>query len=336
MILNLMPCVLPVLSIKILSILKSSSNKLNIGKSFLITSLGIISSFAILALILIFIRSLGVNIGWGMQFQQPLFLIFIAIVLLIFSLNLFGFFEFNIPAFANSQIIEGLTSNNYFRDFFNGFFATILATPCSAPFVGTALTVAFTQSAYIMFGIFILMGLGMAFPYLVFSFFPNLAIFLPKPGIWMNYIKYFLGILLVGTLIWILSILFNHISYFDKTNESADPNWINLTSVDLENLKRDNDIIFIDITADWCATCQYNKINVINSKEIIDVFEKNNIIKVKGDWTKPDDLIANYLQKYNKYGIPFNILYSKNNPAGIILSEILTKKEILETIQKIK
>ena len=336
MILNLMPCVLPVLSIKILSVLKSSSNKLNIGKSFLITSLGIISSFAILALILIFIRSLGVNIGWGMQFQQPLFLIFIAIVLLIFSLNLFGFFEFNIPAFANSQIVEGLTSNNYFRDFFNGFFATILATPCSAPFVGTALTVAFTQSAYIMFGIFILMGLGMAFPYLVFSFFPNLAIFLPKPGIWMNYIKYFLGILLVGTLIWILSILFNHISYFDKTNESADLNWINLTSVDLENLKRDNDIIFIDITADWCATCQYNKINVINSKEIIDVFEKNNIIKVKGDWTKPNDQIANYLQKYNKYGIPFNIFYSKNNPAGIILSEILTKKEILETIQKIK
>ena len=119
-----------------------------------------------------------------------------------------------------------------------------------------------------MLGIFILMGFGMAFPYLVFSFFPNLAIFLPKPGIWMNYIKYFLGILLVGTLIWILSILFNHISYFDKTNEITDPNWINLTSVDLENLKRDNDIIFIDITADWCATCQYNKINVTHAFEL--------------------------------------------------------------------
>ncbi|PPR54695.1 MAG: Thiol:disulfide interchange protein DsbD [Alphaproteobacteria bacterium MarineAlpha5_Bin6] len=336
MILNLMPCVLPVLSIKILSVLKSSSNKSHIGKSFLITSLGIISSFAILALILIFVRALGINIGWGMQFQQPLFLIFIAIVLLIFSLNIFGFFEFKIPAFANSQIVEGLTSNNYFKDFFNGFFATILATPCSAPFVGTALTVAFTQSAYTMLGIFILMGFGMAFPYLVFSFFPNLAIFLPKPGIWMNYIKYFLGILLVGTFIWILSILFTHISFFDKTNVKIDPNWINLTLVDLESLKQDNNIIFIDITADWCATCQYNKINVINSKEIIDIFEKNNVIKVKGDWTKPNDKIANFIQKYNKFGIPFNIVYSKNNPEGIILSEILTKKEVLETIQKIK
>ena len=336
MILNLMPCVLPVLSIKILSFLKSSKDKTSIGKSFFITSLGIISSFVFLAAILIFLRVLGVNVGWGMQFQQPVFLIIIALILLLFSLNIFGFYEFKTPYFLNSSGIKFLTSNSYFKDFFNGFFATVLATPCSAPFVGTAITVAFTQSIYAMLGIFILMGTGMALPYLIFALFPNLIIFLPKPGLWMKYLRYFLGILIFATFIWILSILLNHISFIDKYQNQFDSEWIDFTLIELDDLKNKNDIIFVDITADWCATCQYNKINVINSKVIIEEFKKNKIIKVQGDWTKPNKKIANFIQQYNRFGIPFNIFYSKNYPEGVILPEILTKKEVFDTIEKIK
>ena len=335
MILNLMPCVLPVLSIKILSFLKSSKNKTSIGKSFLITSLGIISSFVFLAVILILLRILGVNIGWGMQFQQPIFLIIIATILFLFSLNTFGFYEFRTPYFLNSSGIKFLTSNSYFKDFFNGFFATILATPCSAPFVGTAITVAFTQSIYVMLGIFILMGTGMALPYLIFALFPNLIIFLPKPGSWMKYLRYFLGILIFGTFIWIISILLNHFSFINKNKNKFDSEWMDLTLIELDDLKLKNNIIFVDITADWCATCQYNKINVINSKKIIEEFKKNKIIKIQGDWTKPNEKIANFIQQYNRFGIPFNIFYSQTYPEGIILSEILTKKEILDTIEKI-
>ena len=113
------------------------------------------------------------------------------------------------------------------------------------------------------------MGFGMASPYLIFSLFPNLIIFLPKPGIWMQYIKYFLGILLFGTFVWILSILLNHYSFTEKFTQEHDSNWIDFTTIELENLKHNNNIIFVDITADWCVTCQYNKINVINSKTII-------------------------------------------------------------------
>jgi len=187
-----------------------------------------------------------------------------------------------------------------------------------------------------MFGIFVLMGFGMASPYLILTFFPNLTFLLPKPGIWMKYLKYFLGLLIFLTFIWILSILMNHISPLGSLKKQSSQDWIDFNTIKLENLKKENDLIFVDITADWCATCQYNKINVINSKIISEKFKQNNIIMVKGDWTKPNDNISNFLKKYQRYGIPFNILYSKNFPEGIILSEILTKKELISSIEKIK
>ena len=136
LILNIMPCVLPVLSIKLLSVLQNSNTSSSIRKSFIITSTGIIASFILLALFLICLRLIGINIGWGMQFQQPLFLMTIALILFLFALNLFGIFEFKTPTIINSGILMKLNNNNYSKDFFNGFFATILATPCSAPFCG--------------------------------------------------------------------------------------------------------------------------------------------------------------------------------------------------------
>ncbi len=336
LILNIMPCVLPVLSIKLLSILQKSEEKHLIRKSFIITSTGIISSFILLALIFIFLKSLSVNIGWGMQFQQPLFLIIIALILLLFALNLFGLFEFNMLSLINSKIYQKLHHTNYFRDFFNGFFATILATPCSAPFVGTAITVAFTQSYFVMLGIFFCMSLGMALPYLLGAIFPSIVIILPKPGLWMQYVRYFLGLLLFGTFVWIVSILMSHNFYYFKIFQKLkDSNWVELTTVQLDDLVQKNDFVFVDITADWCATCQFNKINVINSKIIRKIFNENNVIKVRGDWTKSNKQIEKYLKKYNRFSIPFNVIYSKYYPEGVVLSELLTKKEIIDTLEKI-
>ena len=335
MILNVMPCVLPVLSIKLISVLRQSTDLIAVRKSFITTSLGIITSFLILSILLMLLRSLGFAIGWGMQFQQPLFLIIISIILLLFSFNLLGFFEFKTPSFVNMKIINYLNSKNYTKDFFNGFFATILATPCSAPFVGTAITAAFTQSTFTMYAIFIFMGLGMSSPYLLVAIFPSVMRYLPKPGKWMQYIKYFLGLLLLGTFLWIFSILLNHFTFFQNIKINQNSNWIDITEIDLDNLKKEKNIIFVDITADWCVTCQFNKINVINSKIVKDEFKKNNIMKIRGDWTKPNAEIADFLQQYKRFGIPFNIFFSKTFPDGIILSEILSEKEVLDTIEKI-
>lgn len=333
-ILNVMPCVLPVISIKIMSVLNNSTNQLLIRKSFFITSLGIVSSFGLLAFIFILLRLFGTNIAWGMQFQQPIFLILISIILLFFSLNLIGIYEFKVPAFLNNKFIYNLGKNNNSKDFFNGFFATILATPCSAPFVGTAITVAFTQSSLVMIGIFIFMGLGMATPYLLISAFPSISLIIPKPGRWMQNIKYFLAALLFATFLWIISILMSHYSFFSPINQKKDNDWLDFNTVDIENLRKDNGIIFVDITADWCATCKFNKINVINSEEIKEKFEKFNVVKVKGDWTKPNEKIENFLSSFNKFGIPFNVIYTDREPHINILSELLSKEQIIKYIDK--
>ncbi len=378
LILNIMPCVLPVLSIKLLSILKKSEEKHLIRKSFIITSAGIVSSFMLLALIFIILRFIGVNIGWGMQFQQPLFLIIIALILFLFALNLFGLFEFNVPSLISSRIHQKLHQTNYFSDFFNGFFATILATPCSAPFVGTAITLAFTQSYSVMMEIFFCMGVGMAAPYLLVSLFPSIAMILPKPGQWMQGIKYFLGLLLLATLAWIGSILLNHFnvyfiitssillfltslilkfykkkllillassiiflslpnfSFFKFDQQIQDSNWIDLTTIQIDDYIQNYDILFVDITADWCAICQFNKINVINSSIVKEIFTKNNVIKIQGDWTKPNEKIEYFLQQHNKFGIPLNVMYSKSHPEGVVLSELLTINEIEKVLEKIR
>ena len=378
LILNIMPCVLPVLSLKLLSILKNLNESYLIRKSFIVTSLGIVSSFGLLAFTFIVLRSIGVSIGWGMQFQQPLFLMVIALIISVFILNLFGIFEFKTPTFINSDMLLKLNNNNFTKDFFNGFFATILATPCSAPFVGTAITVSFTQSSFIMICIFLSMGLGMASPYLLISLFPSMVKFLPKPGMWMQWLKYFLGLLLFATLIWICFILLNHFnnlliitffllffstslflkfykkkllvgllsviiffilpnfSFFKFDQRIQELDWIDLTTVELNDYIQNNSIVFVDISADWCATCQFNKINVINSSIIKEIFEKNNIIKLRGDWTKPNKQIEIFLQQHNRYGIPLNVMYSSSYPEGIILSELLTIKEITDTLEKIR
>ena len=375
LILNAMPCVLPILSIKLLSILNSINDNRKIRISFILTSFGIITSFSFLAIFFILLRNFGVSVGWGMQFQNPLFLMFISLILGFFILNLFGFFELQIPNFLNNKNFSKLHLNHHARDFFNGFFITIMATPCSAPFVGTAITAAFTQSYLMMFLIFLFMSIGMSLPYLIISLFPKLLNFLPKPGIWMIYLKYFLGFLLLLTLIWLSNILLNHFNYYFilislllfigafllnnflsfkktisiifififfmlpnfeilKTNYFIeDSEWLDFNNVNIRELIEKNNIVFVDITADWCATCQYNKLNVINSKSIKNLFDQYNVLKVKGDWTKPNIKIQNFLKQNNKYGIPLNIMYNKINPDGIIFSELLSEKEIFKTLE---
>ena len=177
----------------------------------------------------------------------------------------------------------------------------------------------------------------MALPYLLVVIFPSIVIILPKPGLWIKYVRYFLGLLLFGTFIWIVSILMNHNLYFSKMFQKIeDSDWVDITTVQLDDLVQKNDVVFVDITADWCATCQFNKINVINSKIIREIFKENNVVKVRGDWTKPNNKIEKYLETYNLFGIPFNVVYSKTYPGGVVLSELLTKKEIIYTLEKVK
>ena len=209
LILNVMPCVFPILSIKLMSVF--SSDQKNARVSFFTTAFGIIFSFILLGLVFLFLQYFKFSISWGMQFQQPYFLIFITLVIFLFMMNMFNQFEINLPSRVSNFSL--LNNNNlYLKDFFNGFFATLMATPCSAPFVGTAITAAFTQNYLIGINIFLFMGIGMSSPYLLVAIFPKLVNFLPKPGKWMIYVKYFLGLLLFSTVIWLSNILLNFFS----------------------------------------------------------------------------------------------------------------------------
>ena len=376
-ILNLMPCVFPVLSIKLLSILNSETN--NVRLSFLYTAFGIVSSFLLLALIFAILKQLGISVSWGMQFQEPYFLIFILFILTFFCLNTLGVFEINLPNVFKNNNIYNLGNNFFTKNFFNGFFATLLATPCTAPFVGSALTIAFTQTSTILFIIFILMGIGMSLPYLAVAIFPQSISLLPKSGKWTIYVKYFLSFLLLATIIWVLNILYNFYNYFfiiifilitlslflsfafdffkiyistfsifilllipllsffdQNKNLKSDKGWLNFNEIKLDQMINNNEVLFIDVTADWCVTCQFNKFNILEKENIKILFKKNDIKLIRADWTKPDKSIDNFLKKFNKFGIPFNIFFSSKYPDGIILSEILTEEEIIQTINKIQ
>lgn len=376
LILNVMPCVFPVLSIKLMSVFSSNEN--NARVSFVTTALGIISSFVLLGLIFLLLQYFKVSIAWGMQFQQPYFLIFISLIIFLFMMNMFGQFEITLPPQISNLSFFGTTNNKNTKDFFNGFFATLMATPCSAPFVGTAITAAFTQSYAIGISIFLFMGVGMSLPYLLIALFPKLINYLPKPGKWMVYIKYLLGLLLLATVLWLFNILLNFFNYyfiisliifflllsyrqkipFQKNIISVfvllvifssssfsffqqnrvfeiEKDWLNFYDITLDKLINENKIVFLDITADWCATCQFNKINVLNSEPVISLFKENDVTLIRADWTKPNDKINLFLEKYDRFGIPFNAFFSPNFPEGILLSELLSEKEMIDAINKI-
>ena len=216
LILNLMPCVLPVLAIKLAAIIEASGQSRGFVRlRFGAGAMGILSSFAILAAGLAALRLAGGQIGWGIQFQSPVFLAIMLLVLGLFTLNMLDRFFLPIPAFlqasfrGDGQNTNGQNTNQQarpailFGDFMAGMLATLLATPCSAPFVGSAVTVALTGDMVQLFAVFMAMGAGLAAPWGLIVLFPALVGFLPRPGHWMVWLKRGLAGLLIATMVWL-------------------------------------------------------------------------------------------------------------------------------------
>jgi suppressor for copper-sensitivity B len=207
LVLNIMPCVLPVLSLKIMEIVKSKLNN-SIRRDLLLTASGIVFSFLILGFVTIAIKFVGGTVGWGLHFQNPGFIMFLVVVLFVFAGNLYGSFEFKLPA-----LVAALGGKKV-GSFLTGCLATLLATPCTAPFLGTAVSFALTRSWLEIALIYTSMGLGMALPIIILAFMPKLvARIVPKPGKWMLNFKKFLAFLLFITCIWLIFILYAQISF---------------------------------------------------------------------------------------------------------------------------
>jgi thiol:disulfide interchange protein len=208
MILNLMPCVLPVMSLKVMSFVKMAGQSRSLTlKHGLMFSFGVILSFWILASVMLMLRTYGQAVGWGFQLQEPLFVVILASLLFIFSLSLFGVFEWGMffASWAGQTQAETVQkSQGYTGSFFNGVLATAVATPCTGPFLGSAVGFAVTLPIFQSLLIFTSLGFGMCFPYLLLAAFPSFLRFMPKPGAWMETFKQLMGFLLLATILWLM------------------------------------------------------------------------------------------------------------------------------------
>ncbi|WP_273804616.1 protein-disulfide reductase DsbD family protein [Providencia rettgeri] len=210
LILNLMPCVLPVLAMKLGSVLMvPQGEQKTIRRQFLLSSSGILVSFWLLALLMTLLRVGQQAVGWGIQFQNPWFIGFMVLVTALFTANLFGLFEINLGSKANTRLATAGGHGNS-GHFWQGVFATLLATPCSAPFLGTAVAFALAAPMSELWLIFTALGVGMSLPWLLIAAFPAIAKLLPKPGTWMLKLRAVLGLMMLVSSLWLISLLIPH------------------------------------------------------------------------------------------------------------------------------
>ena len=382
--LNFMPCVLPVLSLKLLSIIKTEKNK-NI--SFSLSAIGIIVSFLILAIISILLKNSGKQFGLGVNFQHPEFIIFLSIAIVIFISSAIDKLSLSLPYKLNNVVAHYHFKNSNLESFFNGIIATILSTPCTAPFLGTAMTFAVGESSnLVILLIFLTAGIGFSTPYLLLIILPGLLSYLPKAGSWMLIAKKILASLLVMTLLWLLSILYSQIGLRPVVGltlllillkffiENVEGMWgkpyIKIAAVTIiiigslylpqvaykEDLQQrikfdgvwqkfDKDkiaqyvaegkIVIVDITADWCVTCKFNKFVVWESARAINLLRQKNIIAMRGDITNFEPNIYNYMASNHVYGVPFNKIYGPSAPQGVMLPPLLSYEDLRQALKKV-
>jgi suppressor for copper-sensitivity B len=390
LILNAMPCVLPVLSLKMVGLVKSAEGGRGaVVAGSLATAAGILISFLLLATAAVIARSAGAAVGWGIQFQNPAFVAALTIVVLLFTLNLWGLFEIPLPA-SLARVGAAGPTEGVAGHLTTGFFATLMATPCSAPFLGTALGFALTQSTATTYAMFGAIGLGMSSPYLLLAVAPALGRLIPKPGPWMKKFRIAMGMLLAGTAVWLIYVLSGLISMtpliafgalifavsaviwwasraeaFSTRRRAlmavtgvlcvasvavaaraADGEaarslgvapedrliaWQNFSRERAEAEARAGRYVFVDVTADWCFTCKVNEGLFLETEEVAAAFEEHGVLALRADWTRRDDAIGEYLASFDRYGIPFYVLY-RPGKEPYVFSELLSKSAILDLL----
>jgi suppressor for copper-sensitivity B len=317
------------------------------------------------------------------------------VVVVLFCLNLWGLFEIPLPqrlarlgGIGTNGPREGIAGH-----FFSGLFATLMATPCSAPFLGTAIGFALAQPAPVVFAIFAALGLGMALPYLLIAAVPGVARLLPRPGAWMETVRGVMGFLLAAAAVWLFYVLSSQVApeqlaaiqlgllgialftwiqhrvaagralrgmaalgmlaaiavtlaaAVGGTRAQAAPAgsltagkpaglipWVAFDRSRAESLARGGQLVFVDVTADWCFTCKVNERLILDTPEVARAFEEHNVVPMKADWTNRDDRIGAFLAEHGRYGIPFYLLY-RPGQAPHVFGELPSKDGLVSTVR---
>jgi thiol:disulfide interchange protein len=396
-ILNIMPCVLPVLSIKAISIVKQAheDKKVIMRHSFAYTA-GILVSFLTLAMVIVVLKLAGESVGWGFQFQNSIFVMVLTSMIFVFALSLFDVFIITPPGMSAATKASG--KGGHRGSFFSGIFAVLLATPCSAPMLGTALGFAFLQPPLLIITFFLLIGLGLALPFILLGLSPKMLKIVPKPGEWMNIFKEVMGFLLLATVVWLLHVVyqqnggeyllrvliylvflgfatwlygrfvrFEHSRFtqwlftflaivviaasalvflpYDELSEkpqaenvSAEKGfegWQVFSPELVEELIEKGEPVFIDFGAKWCMTCISNEKTVTTTAEMKRVFEEKKVKLIRGDFTKKNLVMQEFMKKFGRAGVPFYVLYIPGRKP-VVFPEIITIPMLKKALDEIK
>lgn len=364
-ILNLMPCVLPVIGLKAYSLAKTKSKQQRIKGAFAYSA-GVFASMMIIVAVLVTLKALGNNLAWGFQLQNHYFVGFMVALLVLVAANLLG--AFNI----GDKIASKATKLNmkHSSDFFTGVLTTFVATPCTAPFMATSLGFALSSDSYVAtFVVFAFLAVGICLPVLVISLMPKASKALPKPGAWSEKLKQALAFPILATAVWLVWVLFGSGLFTDIAivlftitlivwlfkfksklkflaiiitlalsallimNKSSEVNAEKFDKQAIEQLNTEGKTAFVDFTAKWCLTCQYNKKAVIETDDVQELLKQKNITYMVADWTNKDDYITKELQSLGRNGVPVYAFYKQDGSVEL-LNEILTKDYLIESINK--
>ena len=347
MLLNFMPCVFPVLAIKLLGITQLADKPKTMRLSAWAFSVGVLISFLLLGGLMLALRAAGSQMGWGFQLQSPWVVAALAIMFVIMGLNLSGLFEFG--HFVPSSVASFQFANPATNSLWSGVFAVVIASPCTAPFMGASLGLAIGFPAWQALPIFGAMGLGMALPFLLVSISSAWLKYLPKPGAWMNTFRHVMALPMYVTALWLVWVLGLQTGWWDndqaptQSTLSASESGASRPSIVWEAwsedkvraARKDGRPVFIDFTAAWCVTCQFNKKTTFADASLLKDFAQKNVLLLRADWTRYDPAITQALNNLGRNGLPVYAWYAPGQEV-LILSELPSVQEVQNALSQVK
>ncbi len=390
LILNLMPCVFPVLAIKVTAFAKHADDRRGLRANGLAYTAGVVLSFTALGALLLALRATGEQLGWGFQLQSPAVVAVLAVLFTLIGLNLAGLFEFG--HILPSRVASLQAKNPTADAFLTGVLATAIASPCTAPFMGASLGLAIGLPAAQALAVFAVLGLGMALPYLLASWVPAVARALPRPGAWMNTFRRGMAFPMFATVVWLLWVLGQqsgidgaaallmllvvlallvwalglrgrgrtviaalslaglawlgwavgpHVTRLqDATPGQAvatavgGVSWQPWSPQAQAELIAQGRPVFVDFTAAWCVTCQYNKRTTLADTTVLGDMAGKNVALLRADWTRRDPAVTAALAGLGRNGVPVYAIY-KNGQAPQVLTEVLSVEEVRAALARL-
>ncbi len=342
--LNFMPCVFPVLAIKLLSITQQTDKPQQMRLSAWAFSSGVLISFMLLGGLMLGLRAAGSQLGWGFQLQSPWVVGALAFMFALMGLNLSGLFEFG--SFVPSSVASFQWKNPATNSLWSGVFAVVIASPCTAPFMGASLGLAIGFPTWQALPIFTAMGLGMALPFILVSFSTAWVRFLPRPGAWMKTFRHIMALPMYATAFWLVWVLGLQTGAWDNpqvaspssvsaSDASKQLAWEAWSAEKVETARQAGRPVFVDFTAAWCVTCQFNKKTTFADAGLLNDFVQKNVLLLRADWTRYDPAITKALNDMGRNGVPVYAWYAPGQPVSL-LSELPSVQEIQNSLSQVK